>query len=176
MILLPFLGLSLLYKSPLLHYWNKPKWNEMIHFPLTWSGFHQVKIKYFLLIALAINIVTFTPFMIRNGWGFIQDIWLVAIIFSITNAVFEEFIWRGVLLSRFSEQLGDKWAVIITSLGFGLQHYSLGFSWAMCITFSIGGFFYGGVTVQSKSIIPALIWHITFNFLMVFSGLIISNV
>ncbi|WP_309146619.1 CPBP family intramembrane glutamic endopeptidase [Aneurinibacillus soli] len=96
--------------------------------------------------------------------------------FSITNATLEEFLWRGILLSRFSEQLGEKWAVIITSLGFGLQHYSLGFPWTTCITFSIGGFFYGGITVKSRSIIPALIWHVAFNFLMVFSGLIISDV
>ncbi|WP_186725585.1 hypothetical protein [Planomicrobium sp. CPCC 101110] len=42
-------------------------------------------------------------------------------------------------MGRFSERLGDKWAVAITSLGFGLQHYSLGFPWPACIAFSIGG-------------------------------------
>lgn len=113
------------------------------------------------------------PFIVRNGWLFIQDVWLLAIIFSITNAIFEEVIWRGVLLNRFAEQLGDKWAVVISSLGFGLQHYSLGFPWSVCIAFSLGGLFYGGITVKSGSIIPSLVWHVVFNILMVFSGLIL---
>jgi membrane protease YdiL (CAAX protease family) len=112
------------------------------------------------------------PFMIRNGWTYILEVWLLAIIFSITNAVFEEMIWRGTLLSRFSEQLGDKWSVIVTSLGFGLQHYSLGFSWGVCIAFSLGGLFFGGITIKSKSIVPGVIWHMSINALMVFSGII----
>ncbi len=95
-------------------------------------------------------------------------------IFSLTNAIFEELIWRGALLSSFSEQLGEKWAVVVTSLGFGLQHYSLGFPWAVCIAFSIGGLFYGGITIKSKSIVPSIIWHITLNILMFLSGLIIK--
>ncbi|MFC0272710.1 lysostaphin resistance A-like protein [Metabacillus herbersteinensis] len=172
-ILVPLLSLSLLYKIPFIRYWGKTHWNEMIHFPFVWSGFHQTKIRHFLPIALAINVLILIPFIIQNGWSSFQDVWLVALIFSITNATLEELLWRGALLSRFSEQLGDKWAVVITSLGFGLQHYSLGFPWIVCIAFSFGGFFYGGITIKSRSIIPSLIWHIVLNILMVFSGLIV---
>lgn len=78
------------------------------------------------------------------------------------------------MLSRFSEQLGEKWAVVITSIGFGLQHYSLGIPWAVCIAFSIGGVFYGGITVKSGSMIPAMIWHFVLNILMVSSGFILN--
>lgn len=171
-IMIPLIALSLIYKIPFMRYWKKPQWNELIRIPFIWSGFHQSKVKFFLLIALTINFFTFMPFMIRNGWTYIQEVWLFAIIFSITNAVLEEMIWRGTLLSRFSEHLGDKWAVIVTSLGFGLQHYSLGFSWGVCIAFSLGGLFFGGITIKSKSIVPAVIWHMSINALMVFSGII----
>jgi uncharacterized protein len=171
-ILIPLFALSLFYKFPFVRYWEKPQWNELICFPFIWSGFHQTKVKFFLLIALTINVFTFMPFVIRNGWSLIQEVWLLTIIFSITNAVLEEVIWRGTLLSRFSEQLGEKWAVVITSLGFGLQHYSLGFPWSICIAFSLGGLFYGGITIKSRSIVPSIIWHMTLNILMVLSGLI----
>jgi membrane protease YdiL (CAAX protease family) len=133
-----------------------------------------VKIKFFLAIALTINTLAMLPFMVLNGWSSIQEVFVIAVIFSFTNAILEEFVWRGALLSRFSEQLGEKWAVVITSLGFGLQHYSLGFPWLVCIAFSFGGFFYGVVTVKSKSIITSIIWHIILNFLMVFSGMILK--
>lgn len=171
-IMIPLISLSLIYKIPFIRYWKKPQWNELIGIPFIWLGFHQTKVKYFLLIALTINIFTFMPFIIRNGWTYTQEVWVLAIIFSITNAVLEEMIWRGTLLSRFSEQLGDKWAVIVTSLGFGLQHYSLGFSWGVCIAFSLGGLFFGGITIKSKSIVPGVIWHMSINALMVFSGII----
>jgi hypothetical protein len=92
--MIPLIALSLIYKIPFMRYWKKPQWNELIGIPFIWSGFHQSKVKYFLLIALTINLFTFMPFMIRNGWTYIQEVWLLAIIFSVTNAVFEEVIWR----------------------------------------------------------------------------------
>jgi uncharacterized protein len=173
-VLFPMIIFSFLSNSKFISFWRNPHWNERIYFPFIWSGFHSTKVRPFLFIALTINILIFMPFIILNGWSFFREIWVLAIIFSITNAVFEEMIWRGALLSRFSEQLGEKWAVAVTSLGFGLQHYSLGFSWMICIAFSIGGMFYGGITVRSKSIFPSMIWHVTLNLLMVFSGLIVK--
>ncbi|MCM2989909.1 CPBP family intramembrane metalloprotease [Bacillus safensis] len=173
-ILVPLFILSFFSKSTFITYLKKPQWNELIYFPFIWSGFHRISVKFFLFIALSVNVVSFAPFVIQNGWSFIEEIWLFTIIFSITNAVLEEIIWRGNLLSRLSEQLGEKWAVVVTSLGFGLQHYSLGIPWVICIAFSIGGMFYGGITIKSRSIIPSIIWHIALNTLMVLSGLILT--
>ncbi|MED4401418.1 CPBP family intramembrane glutamic endopeptidase [Metabacillus fastidiosus] len=174
LILIPLLLLSLVYKSSFIHYLKKPNWDNIIQFPFILSGAHHVKLKFFLPIALIINIIAMLPFIVSNGWSFIQEFFIIAVIFSFTNAILEEFVWRGALLSRFSEQIGETWAIILTSLGFGLQHYSLGFPWSVCIAFSFGGFFYGAITVKSKSIIPSIIWHIALNFLMVFSGLIVK--
>lgn len=171
-ILMPLFIYSLYIKAPFINYLKWPELNGTIIFPFIWSGFHRVKLIVFLAIAILINIAVLLPFMIMNGWNAIMEGLWFAIIFSFTNAILEELVWRGVLLSRFTEQLGEKWAVIITSLGFGLQHYSLGFPWPICIGFAFGGFFYAVVTIKSNSIIPAVIWHIILNFLMVFSGLI----
>jgi len=171
-ILIPLFIYSMYIDAPFINFLKRPNWNGIIIFPLVGAGFHHVKIKVFLSIAILINITVMMPFMIMNGWNAIMEVLWFAIIFSFTNAILEELVWRGVLLSRFTEQLGEKWAVIITSLGFGLQHYSLGFPWPICIGFAFGGFFYAVVTIKSNSILPAIIWHIVLNFLMVFSGLI----
>ncbi|MBD1378694.1 CPBP family intramembrane glutamic endopeptidase [Metabacillus arenae] len=171
-ILIPLLIIPFIRRTPFILYWHKPDWNNTIYFPGIWSGFHQIKIKYFLFIAITINFLGLLPFYTENNLSTIGNIILIAVLFSIINAVLEELIWRGFLLSQFSEFLGDKWAVTVTSLGFGFQHYSLGFSWPTCLFFSIGGFFYGGLTIKSKSIIPAIIWHFVLNILMVLSGII----
>lgn len=171
-ILIPLLVFAFIQKLPFMLYTKKTHWNERIDIPFIWSGFRQSKVNVFLLVAIAATSLAFMPFVIRNGWGHVQGIWLFALAFSILN-VLEEIIWRGVLLSRFSEQLGDKWAVIVTSTGFGLQHYSLGFPWGVCIAFALGGLYFGGITIKSQSIIPVVIWHTWMNVLMIFSGFLL---
>ncbi|MFC0190050.1 lysostaphin resistance A-like protein [Fictibacillus aquaticus] len=174
LILIPLFAQSFLQKSSFILFWKKPLWNEKIVAPFIWFGPHLIRVRWFLLIALTINIVSFVPFIGMRGWDFVQGVLLLAAVFSLVNGVLEELIWRGAILSRFLEQFGEKWAVLLTSLGFGLQHYSLGFSWIVCAAFAAGGFFYGAITIKSKSILPAIIWHVTLNILMVFSGLILN--
>ncbi|MFS0576456.1 type II CAAX endopeptidase family protein [Sporosarcina sp. 179-K 3D1 HS] len=172
-ILLPFFFSAIFSKTPQIPYLNKPQWKKRIYFPFIWSGFHSIPVGTFLLIALSIAIAAFLPILILNGWSFMAEVWLLALIFSIMNGVLEELIWRGSLLSRFSTNLGEKWGVVITSVGFGLQHYHLGIPWFLCIAFILGGLFYGGITVKSNSVVPSMIWHFGLNVLMVLGGLIL---
>ncbi|MDN7247040.1 CPBP family intramembrane glutamic endopeptidase [Planococcus shenhongbingii] len=171
-VFVPLLGLGIFSDARLIKYWRKPVWNEFIYFPFIWTGFHRVKVSIFLMIALTVNFAIFMPLIFLNGWSHTREVMLLAVIFSLTNAFLEEMIWRGILLSRFSELFGDRWAVLLTSIGFGLQHYSLGFSWVICLAFSIGGMFFGGITIKSKSIGPSIFWHGMLNMLMVLSGII----
>lgn len=171
LILIPLFALSLYQHVPFMRYWQRPQWNERIGIPFIWSGYRHAKVSLFLLVSIAGAVLAFMPFIMAKGWEHIQEVWLLALLFSITN-VLEEVIWRGTLLSRFSEQWGDKWAVVATSLGFGLQHYSIGFPWWACIVYAIGGLYFGGITVKSNSMIPVILWHATINALMVFGGLL----
>ncbi|MBD1379811.1 CPBP family intramembrane glutamic endopeptidase [Metabacillus arenae] len=173
-LILPLTAISLIYKLPFMRYWQSPQWGELVRVPFILSGFHHTKVSVFLSIAMMINLIAFMPFIVNNGWAYIQEIWWFMLIFSIINSVLEEIIWRGMLLSRFSEHFGNRWAIMITSIGFGLQHYSLGFSWGGCLVFTLGGLFFGAITVKSKSIIPAVIWHMSINALMVLSGMIVK--
>ncbi|UOY94292.1 CPBP family intramembrane metalloprotease [Ectobacillus sp. JY-23] len=122
---------------------------------------------------MCINLFIFLPFILKNEDISHYKVWWLAIAFALINASLEELIWRGILLTRFSTHFGASWGIAITSLGFGLQHYSLGFPWLICLLFSMGGFFYGWITVKAESIYPAVIWHIGLNMLMVLSGFIL---
>lgn len=168
-IMIPLLMVSLIQKTPFMRNWRKPQWDALVSVPFIWVGLRQTKLKYFLLIAILINFLSFLPFIVHQGLAHIQAVWLYAIIFAVAN-ISEEVIWRGALLSRFSEHFGEKWAVVLTSIGFGLQHYTLGFSWGICMAYAIGGGFFGGITMKSKSIFPAVIWHMSINVFMIWSG------
>ncbi|SES16162.1 hypothetical protein SAMN04487944_12121 [Gracilibacillus ureilyticus] len=170
-IIIPLILTSLFSNLPFTDLWRKPDWGAILRIPLPGSHSHQVKVSVFLPIAMITNMLVFLPFIIMNGPR-LEEIWLFALSFALINAMLEEIIWRGLLLSHFTRALGSVWAVIITSAGFGLQHYSLGFSWGASIAFIAGGLFFGAVTVRSNSIFPAVIWHVFINVLMVLSGLI----
>jgi uncharacterized protein len=170
--IIPLIIMFLILKQPISFYGNAPKWNELIWFPFLWSGFHSITVKKFLFVAISINLLSLAPFYYDNLGILLERAVIGILLFSVINATLEELIWRGLLLKLISTQLGEKLAVIITSIGFGLQHYSLGFSWLTCLFFTLGGLFYGGITVKSNSILPAIIWHFLLNMLMIVSGFI----
>jgi len=172
LVILPLVLLTLARKLPFTRYGGRPQWNEPVGVPWIWAGVARTNVSVFLQIAITVSGMAFLPLMLRSGWVSIQEAIGFAVLFAITNALLEELIWRGVLLSRFVEQVGERWAVVLTSLGFGLQHYSLGFSWDLCIAFAVGGFYFGAMTVQSKSIVPAVVWHMSINIWMVLGGII----
>lgn len=147
---------------------QKPKWNNRIYLP-----FHSIKISYFLLIGLLINAASFTPFIVQQELSQIKSILLFCILFSIINGLLEEILWRGILLSSLREHVSVVYAVLITSLGFGLQHIAIGFPLYISILFSIGGFFYAFVVLKTNSIYPAIVFHIFINICMVLSGMIL---
>ncbi|KKI89475.1 hypothetical protein WQ54_26085 [Bacillus sp. SA1-12] len=167
------LVVSHFYKHPF-RYHHKPEWNNKIFFPFIWRGFHSLKVSTFLPVAILINTLVFLPFIIRQGGAYILEVAALAFFFSFINASLEELLWRGYLLSHFKEPAGDTYALIFTSIGFGLQHISIGIPLIPSILFSFGGVFLAGVVMRSNSIYPAMIWHIVLNLGMVFSGFILK--
>lgn len=144
-----------------------PKWSSRITMP-----FHTIKLSYFLLISLFGSCTILIPTIINANVD-IGSVILFAIIFSIINATLEEFIWRGILLSSLSEYVSPLYAMIITSLGFGLYHIAIGIPFVLSLLFSFGGIFYAVVVIKSKSIYPAILLHIVINIGMVLNGRIV---
>ncbi|WP_162848388.1 CPBP family intramembrane glutamic endopeptidase [Paenibacillus nanensis] len=171
LILLPLAALALCKRVPFIRYWRKPQWNERISVPFIWSGYREVNIRLFLILSLTAVAIGFMPFVIARGWGHFQEVWLLAFLFAFANGL-EEMVWRGAMLTRYAEQMGDIWAVAATSLGFGLLHYSVGFPWWACLVYAIGGLYFGGITIKSQSMLPVILWHAAINALMVFGGLL----
>ncbi|WP_439021449.1 lysostaphin resistance A-like protein [Bacillus thuringiensis] len=87
---------------------------------------------------------------------------LLLIGFAILTPIFEELIFRGFLLRFFSERFPFWIAAILSSFFFGIAHtYSIG---VMVITFFMG-LLMAILCKKTKSIIPAMLFHIMNNML-----------
>jgi membrane protease YdiL (CAAX protease family) len=86
-------------------------------------------------------------------------VWLVS---GIIAAVAEEILFRRIILNRL-KPFGDKEAVFISALAFGLCHMSF---WSFLFAFALGLIF-GQITVSANTIRYSCILHIANNILMV---------
>ena len=127
----------------------------------------------FLTIAIFSNIVFFVVFIYLKGIDITLSLLLFGVAFSIVNGILEEIIWRGILLRRFMESTGELQGMIVSSVGFGLQHISIGIPIVPSLLLSIGGVFFAVIVLRTDSLYPSMIWHIVINMGMVFSGMIV---
>lgn len=167
--LLPFF-LWLVMDKPKVNYLVRGKFTNIIHTPLIWRGIKD-PIWRFLLIAITVMTVSFLPVIDFSRENLLQLLGY-GLMFAIINSILEELLWRGALLSRLVNTCGEVVGLIISSIGFGLYHYSLGFSWIICMLFSICGMLLGGVAIRSAGLVPVIVLHAWMNMLFVLSGLI----
>ncbi|MBZ5753606.1 CPBP family intramembrane glutamic endopeptidase [Metabacillus rhizolycopersici] len=113
------------------------------------------------------------PLFRHQEISYLKSILLFGILFAIINATLEEVIWRGIMLSSLKRNVSTFYAVVITSIGFGLLHLSIGIPLIISLLFSFGGLFYAIVVLKTNSIYPSIVFHIVINLGMVFNGWII---
>jgi len=93
-------------------------------------------------------------------------IWMI--IFSIMDALFEEMLLRGLLLRRFIGLLGNTWAIILSTLVYGLFGLGVGSAtgpipYGVLILFLPLGFLYSFIMQKSDSIWGSLCIHATID-------------
>lgn len=159
---------QMFYKQKIFLYSQLPKWNNRITLP-----FHTIKVSNFLLIGFTVSSTILIPLFVYQEISDVQSMLLFGILFAIINATLEEIIWRGILLSSIKRYISTFYALVITSLGFGLLHMSVGIPVVISLLFSFGGLFYAIVVLKTNSIYPAIVFHIVINLGMVFNGWII---
>lgn len=82
-------------------------------------------------------------------------------------ALLEELMTRGYILSVLREWLGWKWAVVGTSIGFGLLHLANnGVTVRSVMLVIVAGFFLAGVLYATQSLYAAWMAHFAWNWMM----------
>lgn len=158
----------LLFKKKVSWYNRKPDWKNPIVLP-----FHKVNTFWFWMIGIIVNGIVYLFFIAQKDVEYIQSLFLFCLVFSLINAVFEEVIWRGIMLSALRDFISTGYAIIVTSIGFGLLHLAIGFSIPLSLLISFAGVIYAIITLKTNSIYPSIVFHIVINIGMVYSGFII---
>lgn len=141
----------------------------IIRFPFIWKGIKEIEWRFTLIFSMiCLGVTVFFAFTTELSYSFI----LYGILFSVVNALLEEFIWRGFILTRLLDISNEKTALIVSALAFGLYHISLQFPIWVCLIFAIGGFYIGGSTIKSRGLLSPIIMHVMVNLVFVFSGII----
>ncbi|MCM3783463.1 CPBP family intramembrane metalloprotease [Neobacillus mesonae] len=153
------------------NYLSIGSFRSTIYFPLIWKGLVKDPMWRFLLVGIIIITAIFS-FIIDFAAEDLLTLTLYGLLFSAVNSILEEILWRGMILSKAVSLLGPVYGLCIASLGFGLYHYSIGFSWFICILFAVGGLVFGGMTIRAKGILPSIILHFVMNMMFCLSGII----
>jgi len=89
--------------------------------------------------------------------------WALLLVIAVVPAICEELAFRGFILSGF-RHLGHKWrAIVCSALFFGLTHGIL----QQSLIASLVGVVIAYLAVQSGSLLPAVVFHLTHNALAV---------
>ncbi len=88
------------------------------------------------------------------------------IIFFLANILFapfvEERLYRGYALTRLTQKFGNRKAIIISSIFFGLLHWMGGF-WYMILTGGVVGLLFGALAVKRGNIVLVFVAHLSLN-------------
>ncbi len=88
--------------------------------------------------------------------------WLPFVLMSVLPAICEELAFRGFVLSGL-RHLGSKWwAIGLTAVFFGMAHGLI----QQSLSAAALGMVIGYIAVQTGSIIPCMLFHVTYNALM----------
>jgi membrane protease YdiL (CAAX protease family) len=141
---------------------------ENIKFPFIWRGFKEYVWRFIFVFGILCSaVIVFLFFNVNRN-----PILFYGLLFAAINSFLEELIWRGFILGRAIDIIGERQALIITSLSFGFYHLSLGFPTWVCLAFSIGGFFMGGCAIKSKGLFASVTMHFCVNMVFIFYGMI----
>lgn len=107
-----------------------------------------------ILTLLGVELHQIIPGTVPSVMGFVTT----SISFLIYAPIMEELLFRGAILHN-SKKYGEAFAIVMTSLFFGLYHANYLQSF---YTFALA-LVLGYITVKAESIIPAIIAHFSFN-------------
>ena len=115
---------------------------------------------YFLPLGIALGAVLhFTHFHARlpTPLTLVGGILLTFLLVAIPEEVF----FRGSLQNLLETRLGQRWALLLASLLFGLGHFNKGatFNWRYVLLATIAGIFYGRAWRAQRQLLAAIITH-----------------
>ena len=150
----PMILFVLLMLSPALLISQKPIILFKAHNSLRLSAL--VLLVFILLFSLAIllSLIKYDP-QLPSWW------WLFALNNLLLTCIIEEVFFRGFIQQKLTKLINPLTGLILTSLLFGIAHFSGGFNYMLVAT--LAGFLYGLVYLNTGKIWYAILLHFCFN-------------
>ena len=101
-----------------------------------------------------------TDLGVNAGSGFFE-ILILFLVVAVLAPITEELMFRGYILDSVQRMHGDKVAIIISSILFGIVHI-FGGLYLVGATF-LGGLIYGTIRVKTDSLLPCIASHMIWN-------------
>jgi membrane protease YdiL (CAAX protease family) len=125
-----------------------------------------------LLVMLLVGAVALGEFNADVGVLVAGDQWVILLL-ALVPAIWEELTFRGVILSNLQPYLPPIKAVIVSSVLFGVYHFSNFVAWDNPIEVVFGvimatlfGLGWGYAVIMADSVLPAMFLHYIFNSLL----------
>ncbi len=145
--------------------------------PLAKVGLRRIRLPADL-VAMVIACCWLIPYLLRTTSSAVpfygptvtsmSPLWLIALRAALVG-VYEEFFYRGYLVSRVEELTRSKWfAVGMPALFFGFVHSYEGFR-GMCWALALG-LIYGAIFLKNRSIWPLAIGHACIDFYLYYTS------
>lgn len=97
---------------------------------------------------------------------------LIIVLFFSLQALLEEILWRGILLTHLIRITNKPAGILVMGIVFGVHKTMFGFSILMTAINILIGLLLGFVAVKSRSIVPSIVIHWLILFLLYILGLI----
>jgi uncharacterized protein len=144
-----------------------PEWNK------TFIRLGEKKLT-FKVLYTSVSIFLLAPLLLlilgSNG-EHTNTLWK-AITFALLNGLLVEVLWRGILLSRMKLLIGEKLAVLMTSISCSFAYYLFGYSFELCLSFFLIFVFFGLITVKVRTLFPVISWNVLLTMNLIYLNVI----
>lgn len=158
LLLIPILMISFVVKQfnqEITPYFHRPNFTEEIQLPFKIVFSFRRFVLIFGLIAVLFLGITLQ--FQKDGLHWLP--FLLILLFALVNAIFDEILWRGILLPKLIRHTNQPIGIVITSIAFGINTTMFGFSAMICMIYIFLGFMLAFLTVKAQSVFPAMIAH-----------------
>lgn len=135
--------------------WNWPQWEWRL------LGLGAVLLLGLNLLGNLLPMPKDTPF--EHLFDRPRDAYLLSIIAVSLGPLMEELFFRGFMYPVLARRTGIAWAVVLTSVPFGLIHYLQYRSWSVVLVIFLVGVVCGTVRAVTKSVAASFLVHVGYN-------------
>lgn len=169
LLLIPIVIISYIaykFKNNFIIFFKKPDWKKEIDLPFKKGK--TFSFQSFFLFILFIQIFVLCYFFFTASHPSLHTI-MHFLLFAVINGIMIEVLWRGLLMAKMIQLIGNWPGIIAASLSNVFYYYMHGLPVNYCFLLFFFGMLNGFAAIQTKSLWPPFIWNGMMTLILIFS-------